>query len=129
MNLTAFCCHNSLYDFSENGDTRKIDVKGLHKIEVPCSSRVDPIHILKAFENGADGVLLVACPETRCRMQRGSRMAGKRVDFARQLLKEAGVNPERLMVFRPDVPSAPKLAQIVAEARAALEKTELSMPA
>ena len=129
MKITAFCCYNSLYGALLNGEGKRARVEGLHKIELPCSSRVDPIHILKAFENGADGVIVVACPEAVCRMQKGSKLAGKRFEYTRKLMEEAGINPERLMLFRPDVPSAPKLPQIVAEARAVLEKLTLSMPA
>lgn len=129
MNITAFCCHNSLYGAGESAPAEKAGADGVHKIEVPCSSRVDPIHILKAFENGADGVVVIACPEDACRMLKGSRLAGKRAAFTKQLLEEAGLNPDRLMLFRPDVPSAPELSRIVGEARDALEKLKLSSPA
>jgi F420-non-reducing hydrogenase iron-sulfur subunit len=119
MNITAFCCYNSLY--GGNGDAHKVGPAGLHKIEVPCSSRVDPIHILKAFENGADGVIVIACPEDLCKMRRGSRLESKRIIYVKRLLEEAGLNPDRLMLFRPDVPSAPNLERIANEARAVLE--------
>ncbi|MFH1538179.1 MAG: hydrogenase iron-sulfur subunit [bacterium] len=125
MKITVFCCYNSLYG---GAATPKAGVAGLHKIEVPCSSRVDPIHILKAFENGADGVILIACPEDLCKTRKGSRLAAKRIAYTKQLLEEAGLNPERLMMFQPDVPSAPSLERIADEARAVLEKMPALTP-
>ena len=122
MNITAFCCFNSLYGYNANGTTVKAFVRGLHKVELPCSSRVDPLHVLKAFENGADGVIIIACPESMCRMQKGSRHAAKRIDYIKQLMSESGLNPDRLMMFHPNIPSAGKLEDIVAEAKAVLEK-------
>ena len=124
MHITAFCCTNSLYGHGEVRRGKKVGVAGVHKIELPCSSRVDPIHILKAFENGTDGVIVIACPETMCMLQRGSKLAAKRIVYTKQLMEEAGLEPERLMLFRPDVPSAAGFAEIAAEARAILEKLE-----
>ena len=59
MNITAFCCHNSLYGADGRGVFEKAAVPGVHKVELPCGSRLEPTHILKAFENGADGVAVV----------------------------------------------------------------------
>jgi F420-non-reducing hydrogenase iron-sulfur subunit len=129
MNITAFCCNNSLYGHGAAGTGTKAGAKGLRIIELPCSSRLDPIHILKAFENGADGVVVIACPETECRMQKGSKLAAKRVEYTKQLLEEAGVNPARLMLFRPEIPSAPKIAEIAKEAMKVLESIALQSAA
>jgi len=121
--MTVFCCYNSLYGSSIAAKTAgKAAMKGVHKIEVACSSRVEAIHILKAFENGADGVLIIACPERDCRLMEGSLREGKRVNAARRLLAEAGLEPERIMIVRPDPPTAPKFASIVKEAEAVFDK-------
>jgi len=124
MNLTVFCCYNSLYGHNSNGNTKRAIAKGIHKVELPCSSRLDPLHVLKAFENGADGVVVIACPEKVCRMQKGSKFANKRTAYIKHLMVEAGLNPDRLMIFHPDVPSAPKFAEIVAEAKTAISRIE-----
>ncbi|MFC1474589.1 hydrogenase iron-sulfur subunit [bacterium] len=122
MQLTILCCHNSLYGTGDVSSTPKLVLKGVNKIEMPCSSRIDPIHILKAFENGADGVVVIACADEACTLLRGSRHLKRRVKYAQLLLEEAGVDPQRVFYFEPEVPSAPKLEQIVTEAKAALEK-------
>ena len=121
-NITVFCCYNDLYGDADPRQFGKAMAKSAHKIELACSSRVEPIHILKAIENGADGVLVVACPESECKLIEGSRRAGKRVEQARRLLSEAGIEPERVMIVRPEPPSAPKFSEIFKEAEAAFAK-------
>ncbi len=68
-------------------------------VELPCSGRVDPLHVLEAFQKGADGVLIVTCPEELCRLEEGSRHAHHRVEALKGVLEEAGINPERLQVM------------------------------
>ena len=73
-------------------------------IEVPCSSEIRTEFLVKLIESGADGVLLVACPETECRFLLGSRRAGSRLNYARKLLAEAAMEAARLsLVYRRDL--------------------------
>jgi coenzyme F420-reducing hydrogenase delta subunit len=68
-------------------------------VELPCSGRVDPLHVLEAFKKGAEGVLIVTCPEDLCRLEEGSRHAHKRAESLKALLEEAGINPGRLQLM------------------------------
>jgi coenzyme F420-reducing hydrogenase delta subunit len=120
MKLTVFCCHNCLYGDADPRAVGKAGSRSADKIEVACSSRVEAIQILKAIETGADGVLVVACPESDCKLIEGSARAGKRVDFAKRLLAETGYEPERVMIKRPARPAAAQLESLVREAEAAL---------
>lgn len=65
-------------------------------IRVMCSSRVDPIHILQAFQNGADGVFVGGCHPGECHYQVGNFQTRKRIIFLHRLLKSLGISPERL---------------------------------
>ncbi|MBI5586122.1 MAG: hydrogenase iron-sulfur subunit [Deltaproteobacteria bacterium] len=65
---------------------------------LPCSGRIEPLHFLRAFESGADLVYLITCPERACRYQQGNERAWKRVAFARKLIEEIGLDPERLIL-------------------------------
>lgn len=65
-------------------------------IRVMCSSRVDPIHILQAFQNGADGVFVGGCHPGECHYQVGNFQTRKRIIFLHRLLKSMGISPERL---------------------------------
>jgi F420-non-reducing hydrogenase iron-sulfur subunit len=123
-NITIFCCSNSLYGDADpfQAVKDKAKAKNNHKIELACSSRVETIHILKAIENGADGVLIIACPESECKLIEGSRRTGKRVESAKRLLSEIGVEPERVVIVRPPVPAAANFNEIVNEAEAGFSK-------
>jgi len=122
MKITVLGCHNSLYGGADISKMSKVALKGVNKIEMPCGSRIDPIHILKAFENGADGVVVIACPDKACHTLRGSRHLHRRVKYAQLLLQETGIEPGRVFYFEPEIPSAPQLEKLVEEAKAALEK-------
>ena len=58
-------------------------------VKVPCTGRVDIIHMLKAFENGADGVFLAGCLEGECHYLRGNLRAKKRVAHVKDSLTSA----------------------------------------
>jgi coenzyme F420-reducing hydrogenase delta subunit/Pyruvate/2-oxoacid:ferredoxin oxidoreductase delta subunit len=65
-------------------------------IGLPCAGKLDTDTLLKALNLGADGVLVLACPEENCRSQHGNTYARRRVDEARDYLEEAGMNGGRL---------------------------------
>jgi len=65
-------------------------------IRVMCSGRVDPEIILDSFLYGADGVFIGGCHLGDCHYVEGNYYAEKKIEMARRLLKEAGVEPERL---------------------------------
>jgi len=68
-------------------------------IQMPCSSMTKDIYILKAFEAGADAVLVLACPEDSCRYAEGSIRARKRVQWVRNLLDEIGMDGKRQLAI------------------------------
>ncbi len=98
MKLTALCCHNALYAGLRPEEKTRAYVEGVQIIETPCSGKVDPIYLLKAFEKGADGVVVQACDQRLCTTIEGARRIHKRVGRTRRLLAEAGVEPERLVL-------------------------------
>ena len=65
-------------------------------IRVMCSGRIDPEIILDTFLYGADGVFIGGCHLGDCHYVEGNYYAEKKIEMARRLLKEAGVEPERL---------------------------------
>lgn len=78
-------------------------------VMMPCSSKVETSYVLKILEQGADGVEVVGCPEESCHFLKGSRMAEKRICYARQLLDQIGVPVERLGFSRKSSLSAEDL--------------------
>jgi len=77
-------------------------VKGFNAFfaALPCSSKIEPSYPLKILADGADGVLVVACPEGRCRNLVGNVRAEKRINYVRSLLDKAGMGAERLTLER-----------------------------
>ncbi len=69
------------------------------QVPVPCAGRLQPEHVLRAFESGATVVSVVACDEDNCHHVEGSRRCALRVDFIRSILREIGLGEERLLLF------------------------------
>jgi F420-non-reducing hydrogenase iron-sulfur subunit len=117
--LTAFTC---IYCGSMAADTAgalRLSYPANHKMfRFPCTGKVDVEYILKAFEEGADGVYIVACPVGNCHHVSGSIRATKRVAHARKLLEEIGIEGERLGIYYMSG------SQAHAFANAALQMTE-----
>lgn len=110
--VTAFCCHNALYSGMDPDEAYKAYAKDVHIIETPCSGKVDPIYMLKAFEKGADCVVVMACDPKQCAMLEGSKRIHKRIEKTKALLAEAGIEPERLIlqvVKRPALKNVDKI--------------------
>ncbi len=84
-------------------------------LKVPCTGRVDVIHILKALENGADGVYLAGCLEGECHYLVGNLRAKKRVGYAKQLLEECGIGGERVAMYNMSSAQGQRFAEIARE--------------
>lgn len=67
---------------------------------LPCSSKIQPSYPMNIIADGADGVLVVACPESHCRLMVGNVRAEKRINYVRGLLDKAGMGAERLTLER-----------------------------
>ena len=92
--LTLFHCLNS---FEETAST--FDGCDVKTIKMACSSMTKDIHLLKAFEAGADAVLVLVCPQKGCRYAQGSIWAKKRVDYVKTILNDIGMDGRRLNIF------------------------------
>ena len=100
--------------------------EGLRLFPLPCSGRMEPLHLMKALEEVADASYLVACPEGACRYLEGNSRAAKRVARTRELLRGIGLEAERVgMVIRTPEDSRP-LAVLAREIRAQVEGLGIS---
>jgi len=66
---------------------------------VSCTGRLQPEHVLKAFESGSEAVCLVACADDNCHHLEGSKRCARRAVFLRAILDEIGLGGERLLLF------------------------------
>lgn len=84
-------------------------------VKVPCAGRVDIVFILKAFENGADGVYLVGCLEGDCHFLTGNLRAKKRVEYVKRLLDETGIGVERVAMYNLSAAEGRRFAEAAQE--------------
>jgi len=84
-------------------------------IRVPCTGKVDVLHILRAFEKGADGLYVVGCMEGDCRFNQGNLRARKRVEQTQLLLDKIGIGGERVQMYNLSSGEGPKFAEYAVE--------------
>ena len=98
--IIAFCCAQSAYQAADTAGSMRISYpENIRVIRVPCVGRVDVLHILRAFERGADGVLVLGCHDEACHHLSGNTRAKNRVQKANILLQEIGVDGKRVEMF------------------------------
>ncbi len=84
-------------------------------IRVPCTGKVDVLHILRSFEKGADGVYVVGCLEGDCHFNNGNFRARKRVEQAQGILNTIGIEGERAQMYNLSSSEGPKFAEFAVE--------------
>ena len=84
-------------------------------VGVPCTGNVDLIHLLRAFEKGADGVYVVGCLEGECRYNSGNLRARKRVEQAQKILESIGIGGERVHMYNLSSSEGPQFAKYATE--------------
>jgi coenzyme F420-reducing hydrogenase delta subunit len=80
-------------------------------IRLPCTGKVDLVHILKAFEKGVDGLYVVGCLEGECHYKNGNLRARKRIEQAREILERIGIGGERVQMYNLSSSEAPRFVQ------------------
>jgi F420-non-reducing hydrogenase iron-sulfur subunit len=114
--VVAFCCHYCAYAAADlAGSSRLQYPPNVRIIRSPCTGRLEVDYFMKAFENGADGVLVAGCEEGSCHFKEGNLLAKRRVNYTRNILAEAGLEEERLRMVNVSAASAQKFAEYVRE--------------
>jgi F420-non-reducing hydrogenase iron-sulfur subunit len=98
--ITAFMCIYCAYMAADTAGALRISYPANVKlIKLPCTGKTDARHILRAFEDGADGVYVVACPVGNCHHVRGNERGYSRVERTKRLLDEIGLGGDRLEMY------------------------------
>jgi len=84
-------------------------------IQVPCTGKVDIIHLLTAFEEGADGVFVAGCLEGDCHFIEGNLHAKRRVKRVKEILEQVGIGGDRLEMYNLSAGMGGRFAEIVRE--------------
>lgn len=97
--IIGFLCRWCSYPGADlAGASRIIYSPTLRIIRVPCSGRVDPLLVAKAFQEGADGVMVLGCHPGDCHYLEGNYHAQRRYALMHRLLEYVGIEKERLLV-------------------------------
>ncbi|RKX75660.1 MAG: methyl-viologen-reducing hydrogenase subunit delta, partial [Spirochaetes bacterium] len=97
--IIAFVCNWCSYEGADKAGGQKLHYSSNIKlVRVMCSGRVDPCFVLKAFREGADGVMVLGCHPGDCHYRSGNIKAMKRMNLLKKILLQFGVNQERLLL-------------------------------
>jgi coenzyme F420-reducing hydrogenase delta subunit len=125
--ILAFCCHYCAYAAADLAGSMRLQYPdNVRVLRLPCTGKVEVDHILAAFERGVDGVMVAGCLEGGCHFLEGNLRARKRVDRARQILSEIGLEPERLEMYNLSSAEGARFAEIVTEMSERLAKLDPS---
>ena len=112
--IVSFLCNWCSYAGADLAGTSRIEYPhNIRIIRVPCSGRVDPLFVVKAFLDGADGVMVLGCHPGDCHYQQGNYYAQRRYAIMHKLLDITGVEYERLFVDWVSASEGKKFAGVV----------------
>jgi coenzyme F420-reducing hydrogenase delta subunit len=95
--IVAFLCNWCSYAGADLAGVSRLQYgTNIRVIRVPCSGRVNPLYILKALQNGADGVLVSGCHPGDCHYISGNLVARRKFALMKNLLEYVGIEPQRV---------------------------------
>ena len=114
--IVAFCCHYCAYTAADMAGSKRLSYPPNVKIiRVPCTGKVDAIHIMKALLKGADGVYVAGCLEGDCHFKNGNIRAGHRVAYVQKMLNDIGWDGERVEMITMSAGMGERFAQTAKE--------------
>jgi F420-non-reducing hydrogenase iron-sulfur subunit len=97
--IVGFLCNWCSYRAADLAGTSRMKyAPNMRAIRVMCSGRVDPQFVLKALREGADGVLIAGCHPGECHYVEGNIKALRRYILLKRMLKQWGIEPERVQL-------------------------------
>jgi len=97
LTLALFYCQNTPESREKERQTLEEKYgKSLRPFPIPCSGRLEPVHLLRALEEFADAAYVITCPEGACRYFEGNQRAKKRVQMTRSIISSIGLEEERV---------------------------------
>ena len=112
--IVAFLCNWCSYAGADLAGVSRIQYPtNVRIIRVPCSGRINPLYIVKALQNGVDGVLVSGCHPGDCHYISGNLVAGRKFALLKNFLVHLGIEPERVQFSWVSASEGPRFAQIV----------------
>jgi len=114
--IVAFLCNWCSYRGADLAGTSRIKcAANVRAIRVMCSGRVEPAFVLRAFELGADGVLVLGCHPGDCHYAEGNYKALRRMELLKRMLIQLGVEEDRFRLDWVSASEGDKFSHIVNE--------------
>jgi F420-non-reducing hydrogenase iron-sulfur subunit len=121
--IIAFACNWCTYAAADIAGTSRIHYPAnVRIVRVMCSGMVDPIYVLKAFEMGADGVLVAGCHEMDCHYLNGPVKCDAMFEKLKRVVNTLGLEDERLRREMISTSESPIFAQVIEEMVEQLKK-------
>jgi len=112
--IVAFCCNWCTYTGADLAGISRIQYPpNVRIIRVPCSGRVNPFYIVKALQEGADGVLVSGCHPGECHYITGNLSARRKFAMLKNFLAYIGIDEDRTMFSWVSASEGDKFAQLV----------------
>lgn len=112
-NKPKLVCFSCKFGWGYLTDSETLGAQVKNFIPVTCTSKVGASHVLEAFRHGADGVLLLGCPEGDCHFQDGNYRAAKRMYLLQKVIQAFGLEPERINIAFGHDPEGRDIAKFV----------------
>ena len=98
--IIGFYCSNCASSAAKVAAKMKLMLpEQIRLINIPCTGRLEVLHLLKPFEEGADAVYVMGCQEDSCQYMNGIIKLRKRVEHVKKILEQIGIEPQRIEVF------------------------------
>jgi coenzyme F420-reducing hydrogenase delta subunit len=117
LKMYVFHCSNSLEKDQLANVTGNLDGITVKTIGLPCSGKIDIPYLIKAFETGADGAVIVTCKKNECQHLEGNLRAQKRAEAVDSLLEEIGMGKGRMAVIMLKKDGQDGIEQLLTEIR------------
>ena len=116
LKLIGFLCNWCSYAGADMAGTARLKQPGeMRIVRMPCTGRVNPLLILKAFQEGADGVLVSGCHPGDCHYNEGNYYARRRLELLARMLPAFGIEPERFHYTWVSASEGSRWAEVVKE--------------
>jgi len=116
VKLLTFVCNWCSYGGADNAGGKRLEhPAGVRLVRVMCSGRVDPQLLLETFRAGADGILILGCHPGDCHYKEGNYRARNRVTVLRTMLRQYGIDGERLSIEWVGAAEGDRFQKVVCE--------------
>lgn len=122
-NIIGFLCNWCSYAGADLAGTSRIQYPANIKIiKVMCSGRVNPMYVVNALQQGADGVLIGGCHPGDCHYQHGNLLARRRMAILMNLLEFIGIDSRRVRMTWVSAAEGRKFAEVIKEVTEEIKK-------